>query len=324
MSKMLNICFMGNPKFAVQTLDVLYKEENIDVKLVVSSKDKKRSRNKVTPTPIKQYAMDNDIPVITPDSVNTEEFVNQLKELEIDFIVVVAFGQLIGKLLLEEFNDRIINLHPSILPKYRGAAPMQFTLLNGDTKTAPTTMLIEKGMDSGDILMQNIVDVDINDDYYSLEEKMSDLGSKAVRDTILNFDVVYQNRIKQDDDLATYTSKISKEMGKIDWEKSSFDIYNQIRALIDFPTAFFTYEGDNVKVIEAEILENYKAKPGYIYEADGKNNIVIGTGDGAIKINKLQFPGKKAMDTKSFLMGNDFKKGIILDDWFRIKLWYTW
>ena len=97
-SKMLNICFMGNPKFAVQTLDVLYKEENINVKLVVSSKDKKRSRNKVTPTPIKQYALDNDIPVETPDSVNKEEFVNQLKELEIDFIVVVAFGQLIGKL----------------------------------------------------------------------------------------------------------------------------------------------------------------------------------------------------------------------------------
>lgn len=313
-SKMLNICFMGNPKFAVQTLDVLYKEENIDVKLVVSSKDKKRSRNKVSPTPIKQYALDNDIKVVTPDSVNTEEFVKQLKDLEIDFIVVVAFGQLIGKLLLEEFNDRIINLHPSILPKYRGAAPMQFTLLNGDEKTAPTTMLIEKGMDSGDILMQNIVDVDIKDDYYSLEEKMSDLGSKAIRDTLLNFDELYKNRIKQDDDKATYTSKISKEMGKIYWEKSSFEIYNQIRALVDFPKAYFTYEGDNVKVLEAQILDNYKANPGYIYEADSKNNIIIGTGDGAIKIDKLQFPGKKAMDTKSFLMGNDFKKGIKLDD----------
>ncbi len=324
MSKMLNICFMGNPKFAVQTLDVLYKEENIDVKLVVSSKDKKRSRNKVTPTPIKQYALDNDIPVDTPDSVNTEEFVNQLKDLEIDFIVVVAFGQLIGDLLLKEFKDRIINLHPSILPKYRGAAPMQFTLLNGDTKTAPTTMLIEKGMDSGDILMQNIVDVDLKDDYYSLEEKMSDLGSQAIRDTLLNFDIVYQNRTKQDDDKATFTSKISKEMGKIDWEKSSFEIYNQIRALIDFPKAYFVYEGENVKVLEAEVLENYDSKPGYIYEADSKNNIIIGTGDGAIKINKLQFPGKKAMETKAFLMGNEFKKGIILDDWFRIKLWNSW
>ena len=317
---MLNICFMGNPKFAVQTLDILYKEENIDVKLVVSSKDKKRSRNKVTPTAVKQYAMDNDIAVATPDSVNTEEFVKQLKELEIDFIVVVAFGQLIGKLLLEEFDDRIINLHPSILPKYRGAAPIQFTLLNGDEKTAPTTMLIEKGMDSGDILMQNIVDVDIRDDYYSLEEKMSDLGSKAIRDTLLNFDKLYENRIKQDDNKATYTSKITKEMGKIDWEKSSFEIYNQIRALTAFPKAYFSYEGDNVKVLEAEVLDNYKANPGYIYEADNRNNIIIGTGDGAIRINKLQFPGKKVMDTKSFLMGNDFKKGIKLDDWLRISL----
>ena len=310
---MLNICFMGNPKFAVQTLDVLYNNENFDVKLVVSSPDKKRSRNKISPTEVKQYALDHGINVVTPQSVNTEEFVDSLKELEIDFIVVVAFGQLIGDLLLENFNDRIINLHPSILPKYRGAAPMQFTLLNGDTKTAPTTMLIEKGMDSGDILIQEIVDVDIKDDYYSLEEKMSDLGSKAIEKTLLNFDQLYKNRIKQDDSKATYTSKISKEMGRIDWKENSSTIYNQVRALIDYPTAFFTYEDNNVKVLEAEIVENYESNPGFVYEANAKTGIIIGTGDSAIKINRLQFPGKKAMDTKSFLMGNDFKEGITLE-----------
>ena len=312
MSKMLNICFMGNPKFAVQTLDVLYKEENIDVKLVVSSKDKKRSRNKVTPTPIKQYAMDNDIPVITPDSVNTEEFVNELEKLNIDFIVVVAFGQLIGSLLLEKCKDKIINLHPSILPKYRGAAPMQFTLLNGEKQTSPTTMLIEKGMDSGDILMQEIVDVDIKDDYYSLEEKMSEYGSKAIRNTLINFDELYKNRIKQDHDEATFTKKITKEMGKINWNDDSLKIYNQIRALIDYPTAYFAYQDKNVKVLEAEILDSYDPNPGYVYEADSKKGIIIGTGDSAIKIKRLQFPGKKAMDTKAFLMGNDFEKGITL------------
>lgn len=309
---MLNICFMGNPKFAVQTLDVLYNDNNFDVKLVVSSPDKKRSRNKVSPTEIKQYALDHDIDVITPASVNTTEFVDTLKDLEIDFIVVVAFGQLIGDILLEAFSDRIINLHPSILPKYRGAAPMQFTLLNGDTKTAPTTMLIEKGMDSGDILMQEIVDVDIKDDYYSLEEKMSELGSKAIRDTLINFDELYANRIKQNHDEATFTSKIDKEMGRIDWTKDSFTIYNQIRALIDYPTAFFEYEGNNVKVLEAEIVDSYEGKPGFVHEASAKKGIIIGTNDGAIKINRLQFPGKKAMDTKSFLMGNDFKEGISL------------
>jgi len=309
---MLNICFMGNPKFAVQTLDVLYNDENFDVKLVVSSKDKKRSRNKVSPTEVKKYATDHGINVVTPDSVNTEDFVKDLEKLEIDFIVVVAFGQLIGDLLLERFDDRIINLHPSILPKYRGAAPMQFTLLNGDSKTAPTTMLIEKGMDSGDILKQYIVDVDIKDDYYSLENKMSDLGSLAIRDTLINFDELYKNRTKQDHDQATFTKKITKEMGKINWNDDSFKIYNQIRALIDFPTAYFAYEDKNVKVLEAEILDSYNPNPGYVYESDPKKGIIIGTGDSAIKIEKIQFPGKKAMDTKSFLMGNDFKQGITL------------
>lgn len=309
---MLNICFMGTPKFAVQTLDVLYNDENFDVKLVVSGKDKKRSRNKVTPTEVKKYATDHGIDVITPDSVNTEEFVNELEKLEIDFIVVVAFGQLIGGLLLEKYKDKIINLHPSILPKYRGAAPMQFTLLNGEKQTSPTTMLIEKGMDSGDILMQKIVDVDMNDNYYSLEEKMSEYGSRAIRDTLINFDELYRNRIKQDHSKATFTKKITKEMGKINWKDDSIKIYNQIRAFIDYPTAYFSYQDKNVKVLEAEIIDSYDPNPGYVYEADSKKGIVIGTGDSAIKINRLQFPGKKAMDTKSFLMGNDFEKGITL------------
>lgn len=303
---------MGNPKFAVQTLDVLYNNENINLKLVVTSKDKKRSRNKLTPTAVKKYALENNIEVSNPDSVNTKEFVEYLEKLEIDFIVVVAFGQIIGDLLLEKFKDRIINLHPSLLPKYRGASPMQFTLLNGDTKTAPTTMLIEKGMDSGDILIQDAVEIPSDFNYYQLEEKMSDLGSKAILKTLLDFDNIYKNRIKQDDSLATYTTKISKEMGKIDWNKTSFEIYNQIRALIDYPTAFFEYEGINVKVLEAEILDSYKANPAYVYEADRKNNIIIGTGDCAIKINKLQFPGKKPMETSVFFLGNDFKKGIYL------------
>lgn len=303
---------MGTPKFAVQTLDVLYNDENFDVKLVVSGKDKKRSRNKVTPTEVKKYATDHGINVITPNSVNTEEFVNELEKLEIDFIVVVAFGQLIGGLLLEKYKDKIINLHPSILPKYRGAAPMQFTLLNGEKQTSPTTMLIEKGMDSGDILMQDIVDVDMNDNYYSLEEKMSEYGSRAIRDTLINFDELYKNRIKQDHSKATFTKKITKEMGKINWKDDSIKIYNQIRAFIDYPTAYFSYQDKNVKVLEAEIIDSYDPNPGYVYQADSKKGIIIGTGDSAIKINKLQFPVKKAMDTKSFLMGNDFEKGITL------------
>ena len=310
---MINICFMGNPKFALRTLDILYKDKDIDVKLVVSSEDKKRSRGKVSPTEIKKYAQDNNIDVVTPKTVNTEEFVNKLKELDIDYIVVVAFGQMIGKVLLEAYPDRIINLHPSKLPEYRGASPMQFSILNGDKITSATTMLIEKGMDSGDILIQKDVEIKDSDDYTSMEEKLGEIGAFAIRDTLLNFDSLYENRTKQDDEKATFCTKITKEMGKINWSESSFDIINKIRAFVEYPVAHFSYEGKNVKVYKAEVLDSYEANPGFVYKANPKEGIVIGTGDGAIKLLKIQFPGKKAMDVKSFLMGNDFKEAINLD-----------
>lgn len=310
---MINICFMGNPKFAVRTLDILYKDKDIDVKLVVSSEDKKRSRGKVSPTEIKKYAQDNKIDVVTPKTVNTEEFVNKLKELDIDYIVVVAFGQMIGKILLEAYPDRIINLHPSKLPEYRGASPMQFSILNGDKITSATTMLIETGMDSGDILIQKDVEIKDSDDYTSMEEKLGEIGAFAIRDTLLNFDSLYEKRIKQDNEKATFCTKVTKEMGKIDWSESSFDIINKIRAFVEYPVAYFSYEGKNVKVYKAEVLDSYKENPGFVYKANPKEGIVIGTGDGAVKLVKIQFPGKKAMDVKSFLMGNDFKTEINLD-----------
>lgn len=304
---------MGNPKFALQTLDILYKDENINLKLVVSGKDKRRSRNKFSPTPVKKYAEDNGIRVETPDSVNTEDFVNMLKDLEIDYIVVVAFGQLIKDVLLDNFKDKIINLHPSLLPLYRGASPMQFTLLNGDEKTAATAMLIEKAMDSGDILIQREMDIDSSDDYFDLEDKLGKIGAEAIRDALLNFDQVYENRIVQDDDKATYCTKIDKEMGRIDWNRTSRQILDQIRALVGFPVAFFDYKGQNAKVHKAS-LGDLKGKPGEILAANKKDKIVIGTGDGSIRIEKIQFPGKKAMDTASFLLGNEIEVGFVLEN----------
>jgi len=310
----INICFMGNPKFAVRTLDVLNNEEKIDIKLVVTGKDKKRSRNKLSPTPVKQFAIDNNLDIATPDSVNTDEFINSLKDLDIDFIVVVAFGQLIGKGLLEEFPDKIINLHPSFLPKYSGAAPIQFTLLNGEKITSPTTMLIEKSMDAGDILIQETMQVEEDDDFLSLSEKLTEKGAFAIRDTLLNFDEVYKKRKKQDDSEATFTRKITKEMGKIDWNTDKETIHNQVRALVAFPKAYFTYGEFDVKVLEVKTRNMNDPKPGYVYAANRDDNIIIGCKDGAIEITKIQFPGKKAMDTKSFLLGNEFKEKIYLNE----------
>lgn len=312
MTNKINICFMGSPKFSLETLDILNKNENINLSLVVSGKDKKRNRNKFKPTVVKQYALDNNIEVITPDSVNTDEFINLLKEKNIDYIVVVAFGQLIKEKLLEEYKNKIINLHPSSLPKYRGSSPVQFSLLNGDKKTHASAMLIEKGMDSGDILNQKEVEIKAEDDFTSLSEKLSKIGSEVILESVLNYDDFMKNRTKQDNDKATFTKKITKEMGKIDFNQSKEEIINKIRAFVEFPKAYFSYKNENVKILKASPVEIKNPKISFVYKANKNDKIIIGCKNGGIRIEKIQFPGKKAMDTKSFLLGNDFEEGIYL------------
>lgn len=312
MTNKINICFMGSPKFSLETLDILNKNENINLSLVVSGKDKKRNRNKFKPTVVKQYALDNNIEVVTPDSVNTDEFINLLKEKNIDYIVVVAFGQLIKEKLLEEYKNKIINLHPSSLPKYRGSSPVQFSLLNGDKKTHASAMLIEKGMDSGDIINQKEVEINDEDDFTSLSEKLSKIGSEVILESILNYDKFMENRIKQEDDKATFTKKITKEMGKIDFNQSKEEIINKIRAFVEFPKAYFSYKNENVKILKASPIEIENPKISFVYKANKNDKIIIGCKNGGIRIEKIQFPGKKAMDTKSFLLGNDFEEGIYL------------
>lgn len=312
MTNKINICFMGSPKFSLETLDILNKNENINLSLVVSGKDKKRNRNKFKPTVVKQYALDNNIEVVTPDSVNTDEFINLLKEKNIDYIVVVAFGQLIKEKLLEEYKNKIINLHPSSLPKYRGSSPVQFSLLNGDKKTNASAMLIEKGMDSGDILNQKEVEIKAEDDFTSLSEKLSKIGSEVILESVLNYDEFMKNRTKQDNDKATFTKKITKEMGKIDFNQSKEEIINKIRAFVEFPKAYFSYKNENVKILKASPVEIENPKISFVYKANKNDKIIIGCKNGGIRIEKIQFPGKKAMDTKSFLLGNDFEEGIYL------------
>lgn len=312
MTNKINICFMGSPKFSLETLDILNKNENINLSLVVSGKDKKRNRNKFKPTVVKQYALDNNIEVVTPDSVNTDEFINLLKEKNIDYIVVVAFGQLIKEKLLEEYKNKIINLHPSSLPKYRGSSPVQFSLLNGDKKTHASAMLIEKGMDSGDIINQKEVEINDEDDFTSLSEKLSKIGSEVILESVLNYDDFMKNRIKQDNDKATFTKKITKEMGKIDFNQSKEEIINKIRAFVEFPKAYFSYKNENVKILKASPVEIENPKISFVYKANKNDKIIIGCKNGGVRIEKIQFPGKKAMDTKSFLLGNDFEEGIYL------------
>lgn len=304
----INVCFMGTPEFSLETLDVLNKDENIDIKLVVTGEDKKRSRNKFLPTVIKKYAIENGLDCLTPKSVNTEEFVEELKNRNIDFIVVVAFGQLIGKKILDAYEDKIINLHPSILPEYRGASPIQSALLNGDEKTAVTTMLIEKGMDSGDILIQEEVEISEEDNFDSLSERLSKIGSQTIKNTLLNFDELYKNRRKQDDDKATFTKKITKEMGNISWEDDKEKTFNKIRALVDFPRAQFVYKENPIKVLEAKKVEINNSKPGFVYKANKNDGLIIGCKNGGIELLKLRPAGKNEMTAKAFILGNPIEE----------------
>lgn len=313
MKNKINVAFFGSPKFAIETLDKLNKSEKVDIKLVVSQKDKKRNRNKYTPTPIKEYAIDNSLEVITPDSVNTNEVLKKLEEKNIDFIVVVAFGQIIGNKLLENYKDRIINLHPSTLPKYRGSSPIQFALLNGDKTTSVTTMLIDKKMDAGDILLQKNIEIEENDNFYTLSDKLSKLGAEAILETLLSFRSSYENRIKQDEEKVTYTKKIEKSDGLINFKNTVYEIINKYRAFTEFPNLFFNKDGENIKIsnLKYEIYDG--STPGLVKEVNKKEGFIkIECSNGAIIIKEIQFPGKKMINVKNYLMGNAFETGIIL------------
>ncbi|MCI5839130.1 MAG: methionyl-tRNA formyltransferase [Peptoniphilaceae bacterium] len=312
---MINTAFMGSPQFAIPTLEMLNKSDEINVSLVISQKDKKRNRNKISPTEVKKYALKKGLKVFTPDSVNSEEFLISLDEFKIDFIIVVAFGQFIGEKLLNKYRNRIINLHPSKLPKYRGSSPIQYTLLNGDKRASVTSMLIDKGMDSGDLLLQKETEVLESDDFYSLSKKLSLLGAEVILDTILDFDNLFNNRISQNENDVIITEKINKNHGKINWNMTGKQIFDLCRALIDYPKAFFEYKDIYLKTETINYERYYSSIPGFVKEVNTKEGYIkIECSDGAIVLNKIQAPGKKMMPVKDFLMGNKFEEGIILNN----------
>ena len=296
---------MGSPEFSVLPLEKLIKDDEIEVSLVVSQPDRRRNRNKYTPTPVKALAVENNIDVITPENVNKEGVLEKIKSYDPDFIVVIAYGQIIKEGLLLQFDDRIINIHASLLPKYRGAAPINWAIINGEEKTGVCSMLVEKGLDSGDVLDSLETEIKYEDDAISLEKRLSILASDLIVSTLKNYDSLYKKRIKQGDDF-TLAPKLNKEMGHIDWEKNASDIRNLVRGLKDWPATYSYFGDEKVKIHEVKELKvNSNVKPGTILCK--KDKLVIKCGDNAIEILELQFPNKKKMDTKSYLLGNEIK-----------------
>lgn len=304
----MNIVFMGTPDFAVESLKRIY-ESGHNIKAVISQPDKKAGRGmNIMPTPVKEYAISKNLTVYQTEKIKKDrELIEKIKELKPDVIVVVAFGQILSKEILDIPKYGSINVHGSLLPKYRGAAPIQWSIINGDEITGITTMYMDAGMDTGDMIQKFELNIDEDDTYGTLYEKMKVLGGKAIIETLEKVADGTAHREKQSDDF-TVAPMIEKEMGEIDWNKSSRDIRNLIRGFNPMPGAYTVMkDGAKMKVWMSEysdISSTDEVLPGTFIIADSKKGLYVKTGDGVLELTEIQMPNLKRMSAKEYLRGH--------------------
>ena len=308
----MRVIFMGTPDFAVPSLEALLTKH--EVVLVVTQPDKPKGRGKkMVPTPVKACALEHGIPVLQPEKVKEPEFVEQLRSYEPDLIAVTAFGQILSEPILEMPKYGCINVHGSLLPKYRGAAPMQWSIIDGEKVTGITTMYMAKGLDSGDMLLKAEVEITDEDTFATIHDKMAVTGANLLLDTLDQLEAGTLERIPQDHDAATYAPMITKETGHIDWSKNRQDIINLIRGLNPVPAAYTIYEEEVLKIFGAVIsdVQADDAANGEIV-AVVKKGFVVKCGDGCLRITEVQARGGKRMMTDAYLRGHAMKEGILL------------
>lgn len=321
----MKIVYMGTPEFAVAALEAVIKAGH-EVAAVFTQPDKAKGRSKaLVPTPVKAKAMEYNIPVYQPEKLRDEENVSLLRKIAPEAIVVAAYGQLLPEAILNIPKYGCINIHASLLPKYRGAAPIERAIIDGEKKTGVTTMYMEKGLDTGDIIEMSETDIEDDDTGETLRYRLADMGARLIISTL---DKLYNNtadRIKQDDSLSTYASMLNKDMGKIDFTKDASAIERLIRGLIPWPCAYIYICGRSTKIYKAGVREmndtlksellskspELKFVPGEIIEITKKTFTVM-CGRDALVIYNLQPEGKKAMDTVAFLNGNKLEPGMLV------------
>ena len=299
----MRIIFMGTPDFSVGTLEALV-EAGHEVCLVVSQPDKPKGRGgKMQYTPVKEKALELGLDVYQPQRVKETEFIEKLKEMNPDAIVVIAFGQILPKAILDMPKYGCINVHASLLPKYRGAAPIQWSVIDGEKETGVTTMYMNEGLDTGDIIDKVVVPIDKKETGGSLFDKLAIEGGKLILKTLIELENGTAVRTPQDDSKSNYAGMINKQLGKIDFNKSANEIERLIRGLNPWPSAYTKMDGKTLKIWDADVddSENDSA-PGTITEV-GKDFIRVATGKGSLKILELQLEGKKRMKTRDFLNG---------------------
>jgi len=305
----MKIVFMGTPEFAIPSIQKIHSSSH-SLLSVVTQPDRPKGRGqKQIASPIKNFAVENNIPVLQPEKVNTEEFISSLLKNRPDYIIVVAFGQILGETFLKIPKQFCINLHSSLLPKYRGAAPINRAILNGDTVSGVTTMIMDKGMDTGDILLTKKTPIELNDDAKSLHDKLAEEGAELVLETLSRLEKNDLLPTPQNCDVASYAPKLEKEESLVDWELDAKSIFNKIRGLTPWPGTHTLYNGKRLVILKGEILPGKPAdRPGYV-ERITDSGIEVGTRKKRLKVTELKPEGKKSMSAKSFLSGYKINLG---------------
>lgn len=301
---MTSIVFMGTPAFSAPILRMLV-EEGYQVVAVVTQPDRPVGRKKVlTAPPVKEEALKLGLPVIQPTKLKGSEELQQIIALNADLIVTAAFGQLLPKELLDAPALGCINVHASLLPAYRGGAPIHQAIIDGQDKTGVTIMYMEEKLDAGDIIAQSEIGIEHADDTGLLFDKLSKVGSDLLKETLPAIIAKTNDRVKQDESFVTFARNISREQERLDWNKSALQLHNQIRGLHPWPVAYTTLEDQTVKIWKADTIQvNTKEQPGTVVKIES-DYFVIQTGfEEAIRINELQPSGKKKMSAEDYLRG---------------------
>ncbi|MBO1199284.1 methionyl-tRNA formyltransferase [Staphylococcus simiae] len=299
---MTNIIFMGTPDFSTTILKMLVAEYNVIA--VVTQPDRPVGRKKVlTAPPVKEVALEFDIPVYQPEKLAGSEELKQLIQLNADLIVTAAFGQLLPESLLQSPKLGAINVHASLLPKYRGGAPIHQAIIDGQQQTGVTIMYMVKQLDAGNIISQQAIDIEDQDNVGTMHEKLSFLGADLLKETLPSIINGTNDSIPQNNDLATFASNISREDERINWDQTGRTIFNHIRGLSPWPVAYTTMDDTNLKIYQAHLVSGKQGVAGTIIETTKKAIIVATADDNAIAITDMQLAGKKRMLVANYLSG---------------------
>ena len=306
----MRILFMGTPDIAAKCLNTLL-HGGITVVGAVSQPDRPKGRgHKLAPTDVKLAAQQADIPVFQPEKIKSGELLPVLEELKPDLIAVVAYGKILPEYVLSYPKYGCVNMHASLLPKHRGAAPIQWAVLNGERETGVTTMLMDKGLDTGDILLTKRLEIGEYETSEELFSRMAEAGGELLLETLLNIKNITPK--KQNEAEATYAPMLTKEMAHINWGDSTEKISKLICGMNSWPMAYSVYKGDTVKIISAIKGEAVKGKNGELISFETGKGIRVKTADGSIYIKELQFAGSKRMNAEDYLRGHKVEFGEVL------------